>query len=105
MFFCPWFILCSGCVLNPANQNYLNLSNDILFIIDWKRDIIRKEMKETNILFKLNHSTSNLMFESTENEEESKSIYDCLDLFNHEEILKNILCEKCNKKTNFKKRL
>ena len=103
--FCPWFRLCSGCVLNPGNPNYLNLSNDILIIVDWKRDVIRKEMKETNILFKLNHSTSNQMFESTENEEETKSIYDCLDLFTHEEILKNILCEKCNKKTNFKKRL
>ena len=103
--FCPWFRFCSGCILNPSNPNYLNLSSDILIIIDWKRDIIRRDMKESNILFTLNHSTSNQLFENTENEEEAKSIYDCLDLFTHEEILKNILCEKCNKKTNFKKRL
>ena len=103
--FCPWFRFCSGCILNPANQKYLNLPNDILIIIDWKREIIRKDMKESNILFTLNHSSSNQLFENTENDEESKSIYDCLDLFTREEILKNILCEKCNKKTNFKKRL
>ena len=103
--FCPWYRLCSGCVLNPANNNYLNLTNDILILIDWKRDIIKKEIKESNILFHLNHSSSNQMFENTEGEEENKSIYDCLDLFTHEEILKNIHCEKCNKKTNFKKRL
>ena len=103
--FCPWYRLCSGCVLNPANNNYLNLTNDVLILIDWKRDIIKKEIKESNILFHLNHSSSNQMFESTEGEEENKSIYDCLDLFTHEEILKNIQCEKCNKKTNFKKRL
>ena len=103
--FCPWFRLCSGCVLNPANQDYLSFSNDILIIIDWKREIIKKEIKESNILFRLNHSTSNQMFENNENEEESKSIYDCLDLFTREEMIKNIQCEKCNKKTNFKKRL
>ena len=103
--FCPWFRFCTGCVLNPTYQDYLSLSSDNLIIIDWKRDIIRKEMKETNILFHLNHSSYNQMFEKTENDEENKSIYDCLDLFTHEEILKNIQCEKCNKKTNFKKRL
>ena len=103
--FCPWYRLCSGCVLNPAKNNYLDLSNDIIILIDWKRDIIKKEIKEANILFHLNHSSSNQMFENTEGDEDNKSIYDCLDLFTHEEILKNIHCEKCNKKTNFKKRL
>ena len=102
--FCPWYRLCSGCILNPANQNYLNLTNDVLILIDWKKDIIKNEMKESNILFLLNHSSSNQMFENTEEDEDNKSIYDCLDLFTHEEILKNIHCEKCNKKTNFKKR-
>ena len=103
--FCPWFRFCSGCILNPGNQKYLSLNNDCLIIIDWKRDIVRNEMKENNISFILNHSSSNQLFETTENESEKKSIYNCLDLFTHEEILKNILCEKCNKKTNFKKRL
>ena len=103
--FCPWYRLCSGCILNPSSQNYLSLYNDVLIIIEWKKNIIQKDMKENNISFILNHSSSNLLFENTENDEEKKSIYDCLDLFTHEEILKNILCEKCNKKTNFKKRL
>ena len=104
--FCPWFRFCSGCPLNPANQNYLSLPNDILIIVDWKRDVIKKDMKENNVLFSLSHSSINQNFETTENEEEEKkSIYDCFDLFTHEEILKNIFCEKCNKKTNFKKRL
>ena len=104
--FCPWFRFCSGCPLNPANQNYLSLPNDILIIVDWKREVVKKDINENNILFSLNHSSFNQNFETSENEEEEKkSIYDCLDLFTHEEILKNIFCEKCNKKTNFKKRL
>ena len=104
--FCPWFRFCSGCPLNPANQNYLSLPNDILIIVDWKREVVKKNINENNILFSLNHSSFNQNFETSENEEEEKkSIYDCLDLFTHEEILKNIFCEKCNKKTNFKKRL
>ena len=103
--FCPWFRICSGCVLNPGCQKYLSLNSDVLIFVEWKREIIKKEMKESNLSFVLKHSSSNLLFENNENEEEKKSIYDCLDLFTHEEILKNILCEKCNKKTNFKKRL
>ena len=103
--FCPWYRLCSGCILNPSSQNYLSLYNDSLIIIEWKKNVIQKDMKENNISFILNHPSSNLLFENTENDEEKKSIYDCLDLFTHEEIVKNILCEKCNKKTNFKKRL
>ena len=103
--FCPWFRMCSGCVLNPGCQSYLSLNSDVLIFVEWKKEIIKKDMKESNISFILKHSSSNLLFENTENDEEKKSIYDCLDLFTHEEILKNILCEKCNKKTNFKKRL
>ena len=103
--FCPWYRLCSGCILNPGCQSYLSLSSDILIVVEWKRSIIQKDMKDNNFSFILNHSSSNLLFENTENEEEKKSIYDCFDLFTHEEILKNILCEKCNKKTNFKKKL
>ena len=104
-YFCPWFRLCSGCILNPAKQEYLSLSSEILILVDWKREIIRKDMRESNILFCLNHTTSNKSLDNSENDDDKKSIYDCLDLFTREETLKNILCEKCNKKTNFKKRL
>ena len=102
--FCPWFRFCSGCILNPSNPNYLSLSCDSLIVVDWKRDVVKEDLKANNLLCILNHSSSNQVFETTENDNERKSIYDCLDLFTHEEILKNIHCEKCNKKTNFKKR-
>lgn len=102
--FCPWFRFCSGCILNPANPNYLSLSCDSLIVVDWKRNVVKEDLKANNLLCVLNHSSSNQIFETTESDNERKSIYDCLDLFTHEEILKNIHCEKCNKKTNFKKR-
>jgi hypothetical protein len=102
--FCPWFRFCSGCILNPANPNYLSLSCDSLIVVDWKRDVVKEDLKANNLLCILNHSSFNQIFETTESDNERKSIYDCLDLFTHEEILKNIHCEKCNKKTNFKKR-
>ena len=104
-YFCPWYRFCSGCPLNPAKQEYISISGDILILIDWKRDIIKKDMRESNIFFCLNHSSSIQSFDNGENEDDKKSIYDCLDLFTHEEIVKNIFCEKCNKKMNFKKRL
>ena len=103
--FCPWFRLCQGCVLNPKNKNYLSISSDFLIIVEWRREVIRKDMKEENINYLLNHSSAKKIFESSQDEDEKKSIYDCLDLFTREEIMKNIFCEKCNKKTNFKKRL
>ena len=103
--FCPWFRLCQGCVLNPNNKNYLTISNDFIIIVEWRRDVVKKDMKEENINYILNHSTAKKIFETSQDEDEKKSIYDCLDLFTREEIIKNIFCEKCNKKTNFKKRL
>ena len=74
-------------------------------MVEWKRDVVKKDMKEENISYILNHSSSKKIFETSQDEEEKKSIYDCLDLFTREETMKNIFCEKCNKKTNFKKRL
>ena len=103
--FCPWFRLCQGCVLNPNHKNYLSISSDFLIIVEWKRDIIKRDMKEENINSLINHSSSKKIFETSQDEDEKKNIYDCLDLFTREEIIKNIFCEKCNKKTNFKKRL
>ena len=103
--FCPWFRLCQGCILNPGYKNYLSIPNDCLITVEWKLDVVKKDMKEENITYILNHSSSKKVFETTQEEEEKKTIYDCLDLFTREEIMKNIFCEKCNKKTNFKKRL
>ena len=103
--FCPWFRLCQGCILNPNCKNYLSITNDCAIMVEWKRDVVKKDMKEENISYILNHSSSKKIFETSQDEEEKKSIYDCLDLFTREETMKNIFCEKCNKKTNFKKRL
>ena len=103
--FCPWFRLCQGCILNPSNKNYLSIPNDCLINVEWKYDVIKKDLKEENVSYILNHSSSKKVFETCQEEEEKRTIYDCLDLFTREEIMKNILCEKCNKKTNFKKRL
>ena len=103
--FCPWFRFCQGCTLNPGNQNYLSIPCDSFIIVEWKREVVKKEMKEENITYILNHPTAKKIFETVENDEEQKTIYDCLDLFTREEVVKNIFCEKCNKKTNFKKRL
>ena len=103
--FCPWFRICQGCILNPANKNYLSIPRDCIILVEWKRDVIKKDMKEENINYILNHSSSRKIFETVQDEEEKRNIYDCLDLFTREEAIKNIFCEKCNKKTNFKKRL
>ena len=103
--FCPWFRLCQGCILNPSNKNYLSIPNDCLINVEWKYDVFKKDLKEENVSYILNHSSSKKVFETCQEEEEKRTIYDCLDLFTREEIMKNILCEKCNKKTNFKKRL
>ena len=103
--FCPWFRLCQGCVLNPFYKNYISISNDFIIIVEWRRDVIKKDMKEENINYLLNHSSAKKIFEASQDEEEQKNIYDCLDLFTREEVIKNIFCEKCNKKTNFNKRL
>ena len=103
--FCPWFRLCQGCILNPANKNYLSIPNDCLINVEWKTDVVKKDLKEENVTYILNHSSSKKVFETCQEEEEKRNIYDCLDLFTREEVMKNVLCEKCNKKTNFKKRL
>ena len=103
--FCPWFRICQGCIINPANKNYLSIPNDCILLVEWRKDVIRKDMKEENINYILNHSSSRKIFETVQDEEEKRNIYDCLDLFTREETIKNIFCEKCNKKTNFKKRL
>ena len=56
--FCPWFRLCQGCILNPNCKNYLSITNDCAIMVEWKRDVVKKDMKEENISYILNHSSS-----------------------------------------------
>ena len=102
--FCPWYRFCTGCVLNPKNSGYFGTTSDKIIVVEWCKKIYQYDLNKNNINLVLKHPSFEKKFEE-ENKEEKFSIYDCLNLFTHKEILKDIFCEFCNKKTNFTKTL
>ena len=103
--FCPWFKFCTGCVLSPYNEEYIDFNPNWKIIVEWCKEIVEKEINRDNLQLKLYHSSYKKDFSGNQNQLDKISIYDCLELFTQKEILKDILCENCNIKTTFTKEL
>ena len=104
--FCPWFKMCTGCVVSPENDDFINLNENVIIIVEWCKEIEEKELNQNNITLKLYHSSFKKEFNSLAKNKYNKiSIYDCFDLFTQKETVKDVLCENCNKKTDFTKEL
>ena len=103
--FCPWFKFCTGCILSPDKDEYINFNPNWKIIVEWCKEIVEKEINQNNLQLKLYHSSYKKDFSSNETQLDKLSIYDCLELFTQKEILKDILCENCNIKTTFTKEL
>ena len=103
--FCPWYKFCTGCIIQPDNEIFLNIqSPDWIIVVEWCKAIIETEMNKSNITLSLFHPNfHNLNINDTRNEK--ITIYDCLDLFTQKENINDIFCEVCNKKTKFTKEL
>ena len=102
--YCPWFRLCTGCILDPNYKEYISIPKNCYLIVEWCRRVKVKQIKDENPLLYLKHSS--LENKIKENDIYTKiSIYDCLDLFTKEEIVENVFCENCKVKTNFTKYL
>jgi hypothetical protein len=62
--FCPWFKMCTGCVLSPKNEEFLNFSSNWIIIVEWCREIVENEINQKNISLKLYHSSFKKEFNS-----------------------------------------
>ena len=103
--FCPWYKFCTGCILSPEDNNYIDFNSNWIIIVEWCKEIVENEINENNLQLKIYHSSYKKEFNGIDNKYDKISIYDCLALFTQKEILKDILCEKCNIKTTFTKEL
>ena len=103
--FCPWFRLCTGCILDPSNSEYININSNSVIVIEWNKDVFKKEINKNNLSLIMDHSSINTITDKSRNDNNKISIDDCLKLFTKSEELKDIQCEKCKKKTLFKKTL
>ena len=102
---CPWYKFCTGCIVLPENDYFLDIkSPEWTIAIEWCKEIVEIEMNKSNITLSFTHpSFQNLNNDSSKNEK--ISIYDCLSLFTQKEIINDIFCENCNRKTKFTKEL
>ena len=104
--FCPWFKFCSGCILDPHNMNYLNFDLDDLIVVEWCCSIVANEIQDKNKNLILIHPSfyNNNLDNIHEDIHTKIPLIECLKLFTKEEEVKDIYCEKCTKKTIFKKK-
>jgi predicted nucleic acid-binding Zn finger protein/DNA-directed RNA polymerase subunit RPC12/RpoP len=103
--YCPWFRLCTGCILNPSNSEYITINSNSVIVIEWDKDVFTKEINKNNLSLIMDHNSTKTVSDKTKNESNKISIDDCLKLFTKSEEIKDIQCEKCKKKTLFKKTL
>ena len=103
--FCPWYKFCTGCILSPQSNNYIDIDQNWIVIVEWCKEIVQNDLNNNNLLLRLYHSSYKNEINERENNYDKKTIYDCLQLFTQKEILKDILCENCNIKTTFTKEL
>ena len=101
---CPWFKFCTGCILSPQNDNYIDFNSNWIIIVEWCKEIIEKEINQNNLDLKLYHSSFKKLTNNI-NSYDKLSINDCLELFTQKEELKDVLCENCKVKTTFTKEL
>ena len=102
---CPWFRFCTGCPIDPVNQDFININSNNVIIIEWDKDVYSKEIDKKNFSLTINHSTVSTISYKSKTSIDTITIDDCLQLFTKQEEMKDIQCEKCKKKTLFKKHL
>ena len=102
---CPWFKFCQGCTINPDKNNYLDIKSGNVIAVEWDKDVYSKEINKNNLNLIMKHKTSDIKEENSKAKEDEISLNDCLKLFTKEEEIVDIQCEKCKKKTLFKKTL
>ena len=102
---CPWFRFCSGCSIDPFNSDYININSNCIIVIEWDKEVYNQDINKNNLTLLMNHSSSDTISDINKNNNDKISIYDCLKLFTKSEEIKDIQCEKCKKKTLFKKTL
>ena len=102
---CPWFRFCTGCILDPFNSDYININSSDVIIIEWDKEVFSQEIDKSNFSLIINHSSVNSNSDNSKNKIETLTIDDCLKLFTKKEEIKDIQCEKCQKKTLFMKTL
>ena len=102
---CPWFRLCQGCALNPSENKFINIKTTDLIAVEWDKEIYSTGINKNNLNLIMNHSSANLIDENSKQKDDDISLNDCLKLFTKEEEISDIQCEKCQKKTLFKKTL
>ena len=103
--FCPWFRFCNGCIVEPFNDDYLDINSNCVIVIEWNKEVYSQEINKNNFSLLMSHSSLNKISDNIKNNNDKISIYDCLNLFTKSEEIKDIQCEKCKKKTLFKKYL
>ena len=102
---CPWFRFCTGCPIDPLNQEYININSNNVIIIEWDKVVYNNEIDKNNFSFMVEHSTVNTISNISKTNINNITIDDCLKLFTKQEEMKDIQCEKCKKKTLFMKHL
>jgi hypothetical protein len=95
---CPWFRFCTGCILDPFSSDYININSSDIIIIEWDKDVYSQEIDKNNFSLVINHSSVNTISDNLKNKVETVTIDDCLKLFTKKEEIKDIQCEKCQKK-------
>ena len=102
---CPWFRLCQGCTLKPTESEFMNIGKDTVIAVEWDKEVYIKDINQNNLNIIMKHSSFDIIDENVKTKEDDISLDDCLKLFTKEEDLGDIQCEKCKKKTLFKKTL
>jgi hypothetical protein len=113
---CPWFRFCTGCILDPIKNDYIEIKPTHVIMIEWCSEIVKKEINENNLNLILNinemdvgASTTKLSDAKSENGKKRGSysdkitLEDCINLFTEKEDLNEDLlyCSKCKIQTNF----
>jgi len=101
--YCPWFRLCTGCILDPTFNEYISIPKDCYLVVEWCRKVKVKQIKDENPLLYLSHSSMNNEDADEQNSSKKLSIYDCFDLFTKNEKIEDIFCENCGEKQTFTK--
>ena len=102
---CPWFRLCQGCTLNPTDSEFINIGKDTVIAVEWDKDVYSRDINQNNLNIIMKHNNFDIINVNENTQEDDITLDDCLKLFTKEEDLGDIQCEKCKKKTLFKKTL
>ena len=102
---CPWFRLCQGCTLKPTDSEFINIGKDTVIAVEWDKDVYSRDINQNNLNIIMKHNNFNTINVNENTQEDDITLDDCLKLFTKEEDLGDIQCEKCKKKTLFKKTL